>query len=136
MLLTRYCCKLAPLWPLCGCAAGLLVSYRTLAYTYELRATRGHTREQINKTRREDPITIARKHGATPRDSHRFGLQGVTKKVSMRLWLLFAAAHASKWPAPPDAAVDAYVRNWAAGGTARRCGDVGAHGDCSWMINH
>ena len=48
------------------------------------------------------------------------------------LWLL-AAAHGSKWPAPPDDSVDAYVRAWAAGGTARRCGDVGAHGDCSWM---
>ena len=42
-------------------------------------------------------------------------------------------AYASKWPEPPDGAVDAYVRSWAAGGTARRCGDVGAHGDCSWM---
>ena len=64
------------------------------------------------------------------------GFGGVTKKVSkMRprlLWLL-AAAHGSKWPAPPDDSVDAYVRSWAAGGTARRCGDVGAHGDCSWM---
>ncbi len=48
------------------------------------------------------------------------------------LWLL-AAAHASKYPDPPTDAVDAYVRSWAAGGTARRCGDVGAHGDCSWM---
>ena len=48
------------------------------------------------------------------------------------LWLLAAAA-ASKWPDPPTDAVDAYVRSWAAGGTARRCGDVGAHGDCSWM---
>ena len=49
------------------------------------------------------------------------------------LWLLAAAAGASKWPDPPTDAVDAYVRSWAAGGTARRCGDVGAHGDCSWM---
>ena len=48
------------------------------------------------------------------------------------LWLLATAA-ASKWPDPPTDAVDAYVRSWAAGGTARRCGDVGAHGDCSWM---
>ena len=43
------------------------------------------------------------------------------------------STYASKWPEPPDDAVDAYVRTWAAGGTARRCGDVGAHGDCSWM---
>ena len=50
-----------------------------------------------------------------------------------RLLLLLAAAAASKWPEPPDNEVDAYVRSWAAGGTARRCGDVGAHGDCSWM---
>ena len=64
------------------------------------------------------------------------GFGRVTKKVSkMRprlLLLLAAAAAASKWPEPPDDAVDAYVRSWAAGGTARRCGDVGAHGDCSW----
>ena len=52
------------------------------------------------------------------------------------LLLLAAAAAASKWPEPPDDAVDAYVRSWAAGGTARRCGDVGAHGDCraSWVF--
>ena len=50
-----------------------------------------------------------------------------------RLLSLLAAAAASKWPEPPENNVDAYVRNWAAGGTARRCGDVGAHGDCSWM---
>ena len=48
-----------------------------------------------------------------------------------RLLLLLAGAAASKWPEPPDDDVDAYVRAWAAGGTARRCGDVGAHGDCS-----
>ena len=29
--------------------------------------------------------------------------------------------------------LDAYVRSWAAGGTSRRCGDVGSHGDCSWL---
>ena len=28
--------------------------------------------------------------------------------------------------------LDAYVRSWAAGGNAR-CGDVGSHGDCSWL---
>jgi hypothetical protein len=50
-----------------------------------------------------------------------------------RLLLLLATAAGSKWPDPPTDAVDAYVRSWAAGGTARRCGDVGAHGDCSWM---
>jgi len=51
-----------------------------------------------------------------------------------RLLLLFAAAHASKYPDTPTDAVDAYVRSWAAGGTSRRCGDVGAHGDCSWVF--
>jgi len=50
-----------------------------------------------------------------------------------QLLVLLAAAKASTWPAPPADAVDAYVRDWAAGGTERRCGDVGAHGDCSWM---
>ena len=40
----------------------------------------------------------------------------VLSKMRPRLLLLLAVAAASKWPEPPESAVDAYVRSWAAGG--------------------
>ena len=42
-----------------------------------------------------------------------------------------SAGGAARYKSNSD--LDAYVRSWAAGGTSRRCGDVGSHGDCSWM---
>ena len=42
-----------------------------------------------------------------------------------------SAGGAARYKSNSD--LDAYVRSWAAGGTSRRCGDVGSHGDCSWL---
>ena len=46
------------------------------------------------------------------------------------LAFLLSAGGAARYKSNSD--LDAYVRSWAAGGTSR-CGDVGSHGDCSWL---
>lgn len=57
--------------------------------------------------------------------------QEVVARGLAPLAFLLSAGGAARYKSNSD--LDAYVRSWAAGGTSRRCGDVGSHGDCSWM---